>query len=210
MEKIDNLPKTLSREIILVDDGSKDASREIIKNFSNRPDITIHLKDQNSGKGDSLKIGFKLSKGDYVIVQDSDLEYDPKDYFKLLEEAKLNPGTVIYGSRFLGHAKEMSFLHFIGNKLLTTITNLLFGISLTDMETCYKLFPGNFIRNVNLEANRFDFEPEITAKIIKSGLKIKEIPISYLARTHSEGKKITWRDGIHAISSLVKSRFYDK
>lgn len=209
LEKIDKLPKELNREIIIVDDGSTDNSRSIINSYSDRKDIRIFFKEKNSGKGDSLKVGFQNSKGDFVIVQDADLEYDPLDYLKLLEEATSNPNYVIYGSRFLGEARDMSVLHLIGNKLLTFATNLLFGIKLTDMETCYKLFPGEFIRKVKLKANKFDFEPEVTAKIIKAGLKIKEVPINYYARTKLEGKKITWRDGFFALYSLIKYRFYD-
>jgi len=209
IKKIDELPSSLNRELVIVDDGSTDKSREIISSYSERKDIRIFFKEKNSGKGDSLKLGFQNSKGDFVIVQDADLEYDPSDYLKLLEEAQKNPNYVIYGSRFLGHARDMTWLHLFGNKILTMFTNILFGVKLTDMETCYKLFPGEFIRNVKLKANRFDFEPEVTAKIIRTGLKIKEVPINYYARTKLEGKKITWRDGFNAVSSLIKYRFYD-
>lgn len=209
IKKIDELPESLNRELILVDDGSTDGSREILKELENRPNTKIIFKEKNTGKGDSLKIGFKNSKGDYVIVQDADLEYDPNDYLKLLEEIKGKKNTVIYGSRFIGNFKDMSPLHYYGNKFLTFITNLLFGVWLTDMETCYKLFPGNFIRTLELKANRFDFEPEITAKIIRNKYKILEVPINYYGRTHFEGKKITWKDGFNAIWSLIKYRFYD-
>lgn len=209
IQKIDELPSTLNRELILVDDGSTDGSRDILKTLESRKDTKVTYKDKNTGKGDSLKIGFKNSKGDYVIVQDADLEYDPQDYFKLLETISNKEKTVVYGSRFTGTYKDMSALHYYGNKLLTFITNLLFGVWLTDMETCYKLFPGDFIRSLELKANRFDFEPEITAKIIKNGYKIIEVPINYYGRTHFEGKKITWRDGFNAIWSLIKFRLYD-
>jgi len=209
IKKIDELPLSLERELILVDDGSTDGSKEILKNLETREDCKVIYKEKNTGKGDSLKIGFKKSKGDYVIVQDADLEYDPKDYLKLIEEIKKNNNTVVYGSRFSGNYKDMSVLHYYGNKFLTVVTNILFGVKLTDMETCYKLFPGELIRNLQLKANRFDFEPEITAKIIKNKYKIVEVPISYYGRTHFEGKKITWFDGFNAIWSLIKFKLYD-
>jgi len=207
LNKIKELPKSLDREIIIVDDGSKDGTREILEKLKNEKNYHIIFKTKNSGKGDSLIVGFKESKGDYVIIQDADLEYDPMDYLKLLEEIQKNPKTVVYGSRFLGTYKDMSSLHYVGNKLLTLVTNILYGVYLTDMETCYKLFPGDFIRNVKIKAKRFEFEPEITAKIIKAGYKITELPINYYGRSFSEGKKITWKDGFSAILSLIKYRF---
>lgn len=209
IRKIDSLPASLNRELIIVDDGSTDGTREILKSLENRNDVKLIYKELNSGKGDSLKVGFKNSKGDYVIVQDADLEYEPKDYFKLLEAIDGKDNTIIYGSRFMGHYEEMSSLHYYGNKFLTLITNILYGVELSDMETCYKLFPGNFIRSLKLKANRFDFEPEITAKVLKSGYKIIEVPIKYYGRKHSEGKKITWKDGFNAIYSLIKYKFND-
>ena len=209
IKKIDELPNELNRELILVDDGSTDGSREILEALKSRKDTKVIFKERNTGKGDSLKVGFKNSSGDYVIVQDADLEYDPNDYLKLLETIKNTQKTVVYGSRFTGNYQDMSTLHYYGNKFLTFFTNLLYGVWLTDMETCYKLFPGNFIRKLELKANRFDFEPEITAKIIKNKYKIIEVPINYFGRTHFEGKKITWKDGFNAIWSLIKYRLYD-
>lgn len=209
LQKIDALPEDLNREIILVDDGSNDGTREILKDLEGRTNTKIIYKEKNSGKGDSLKIGFSKSKGDYVIIQDADLEYDPNDYLKLIEAIQQNPKTVVYGSRFLGFYKDMTSLHYYGNKALTIITNILYGVTLTDMETCYKLFPGDFIRSLKLNAKRFEFEPEVTAKILKNGYKIIELPINYYGRSHSEGKKITWKDGFNAIFSLVKYKFYD-
>lgn len=209
IEKIDLLPKSLNRELVLVDDGSTDGSREILKTLESRKDVKVIFKEKNSGKGDSLKIGFKNSKGDYVIVQDADLEYDPTDYQKLIDVILKNQMTVVYGSRFSGSYQDMSTLHYYGNKFLTFFTNFLYGVKLTDMETCYKLFPGDFIRSLNLKANRFDFEPEITAKILKRKYKIIEVPINYYGRSHDEGKKITWKDGFNAVWSLLKYRLYD-
>lgn len=194
-------------EILMIDDGSTDGTREILEKIKNENNYKVLFKEKNSGKGESLKLGFKKAVGQYVIVQDADLEYDPKDYLKLLEEISKHKKTVVYGSRFMGEYKDMSSLHYFGNQLLTYITNLLYGVKLTDMETCYKLFPRELIQSLKLRASRFEFEPEVTAKILKKGYKIVEVPISYAGRSHSEGKKITWKDGFSAIFSLVKYRF---
>ena len=202
--------KGLDREIIVVDDASTDGTTDILKRLEKEhPDVSFFYKEKNRGKGHTLKVGFEHTTGDYVIVQDADLEYDPNDYHKLIRALDEHHAQVIYGSRFSGSYEDMSTLHYIGNKVLNIITNLFFGVMLTDMETCYKLMPGDFVRKVNIKSDRFDFEPEITAKILKSGLKIREVPISYRGRTHSEGKKITWRDGIHALFTLIKYRFLD-
>ncbi|KKU30738.1 MAG: Glycosyl transferase family 2 [candidate division WWE3 bacterium GW2011_GWA1_46_21] len=142
-------------------------------------------------------------------MQDADLEYDPQEYTKLIEALGDGKTRVVYGSRFSGNYEDMSNLHYWGNKFLTLVTNVLYGVLLTDMETCYKLLPGSFVRNLKIESNRFNFEPEITAKILKSGLKLREVPISYKGRTHGEGKKITWKDGLSAVYTLIKFRFAD-
>ncbi|MCA9308104.1 glycosyltransferase family 2 protein [candidate division WWE3 bacterium] len=199
----------VSKEIILVDDGSTDGSVDILKKLdSENRGYKIVFKSVNSGKGASLKEGFKVSTGDYVIVQDADLEYDPQDYKLLL--AQIETGEkVVYGSRFYGDYKDMTTLHYVGNKFLTLLTNILYGQSLSDMETCYKLIPGDFARSITIKSQRFNFEPEITAKILKAGYHIKEVPITYKGRTHSEGKKITWRDGISAVTTLIKFRFFN-
>ena len=200
----------LDKEIIVVDDCSTDGTVEILKNLEKSyPQVKFIYKDKNRGKGHTLKLGFAQTTGDYVIVQDADLEYDPKDYLKLLNALDDLKVEVIYGSRFSGSYKDMSTLHYIGNKVLTLVTNIFFGVMLTDMETCYKLMPGDFVRKVDIKSERFDFEPEITAKILKKGLRIREVPISYRGRTHSEGKKITWKDGFHALFTLIKYRFFD-
>jgi glycosyltransferase involved in cell wall biosynthesis len=173
------------------------------------PDVKFYYKEKNVGKGDTLRVGFSHTTGDYVIVQDADLEYDPQDYKKLLRALAEEKADVVYGSRFSGIRRDMSAVQYFGNMLLTTITNLLFGIVLTDMETCYKLMPGDFVRKLQIKSPKFDFEPEITAKILKSGLKLKEVPISYKGRKFSEGKKITWKDGFAALWTLLKFRFRD-
>lgn len=196
------------KEIIVVDDASTDGSTDLLKSLKAiRSDIKFVFKSKNEGKGFALRDGFKVSTGDYVIVQDADLEYDPNDYNVLIAALGESVADVVYGSRFSGSYKDMLTLHYFGNRLVTFITNLLFGSSLTDMETCYKLIPGDFIRGLKIEAARFNFEPEITAKILKAGLKIKEVPINYKGRTHTEGKKLTWRDGFSAIYTIIKFRF---
>jgi len=198
----------VEKEIILVDDASTDGSTELVRRASSEnSEIKAIFHKVNKGKGASLKDGFKKSTGDYVIVQDADLEYDPNDYNKLLRTIDEEGVDVVYGSRFSGNYEDMSNLHYIGNKILTMVTNVLYGVLLTDMETCYKLLPGDFARNVQINSKRFDFEPEITAKILKEKMRIKEVPITYKGRTMSEGKKITWKDGLAAIWPLFKYRF---
>lgn len=200
----------LEKEIVLVDDASTDGSVDILKDLQQKdPSLIVYFHKTNQGKGASLRDGFKLTTGDYVIVQDADLEYDPNDYNKLLREIRENDADVVYGSRFSGSYEDMSNLHYFGNKVLTLMTNILYGVMLTDMETCYKLLPGDFIRSIDIKSNRFNFEPEVTAKVLKSGMKIKEVPISYKGRSFSEGKKITWRDGISALLTLLKFKFVD-
>lgn len=196
------------KEIIIVDDYSTDGTREILKEIENNdPTIKIFYKSQNGGKGSAIREGFKHTTGDYVIVQDADLEYDPSDIIKLIRGLDELGADVVYGSRFSGVYEDMSNLHYFGNKLVTILTSILFGVLLTDMETCYKLLPGDFARKVEIKSQRFNFEPEITAKAIKAGLKIKEVPINYKGRKHSEGKKLHWTDGFSAVLTLIKYRF---
>lgn len=209
LEKVDSVER-LNKEIIIVEDFSTDGTRELLKDLqSNRSDLKIIFHEKNQGKGAALRTGFSHTTGDYVIVQDADLEYDPQDYHKLLRALKEEEAEVVYGSRFSGNYEDMSNLHYFGNKLLTLITNILYGVMLTDMETCYKLLPGDFVRRITIRSNRFNFEPEITAKILKSDMKIVEVPVSYKGRSFSDGKKITWRDGIVALWTLIKFRFVD-
>jgi len=198
----------IEKEIVIVNDASKDETAAKLSQIqASKPHIKVFHHTQNQGKGAALRTGISHTTGDYVVIQDADLEYDPHDYVKLLQPILNGEADVVYGSRFSGNYKDMTNLHYFGNKLLTLITNILYGVMLTDMETCYKLTPGDFIRNIKIQSNRFNFEPEITAKILKSKLRVIEVPISYKGRSHSDGKKITWKDGISALYTLMKFRF---
>ncbi len=171
--------------------------------------MRIYYFDQNRGKGAALRCGIHYAQGDFVIVQDADLEYNPMDYLKLLEEVEKNDAAVVYGSRFLGEHKNFSKAHYYGNKMLTFIFNLLYGQRLTDMETCYKMWRRDVIQNLKIRSNRFDIEPEVTAKVVRQKIKIHEIPITYEAREFDEGKKISWKDGFSAIWAIVKYRIFN-
>lgn len=198
------------KEIILVEDASTDGSKELVREISaGDPQIVTVFHEKNMGKGAALRDGFKAATGDFVIVQDGDLEYDPQDFLKLLKPINEGKATVVYGSRFTGEHRDMKFNHWVGNQFLTLLTNVLYDTTLSDMETCYKLFPRSLIQSINLHSNRFDFEPEITAKILKTGVRIYEVPISYAGRESNEGKKISWKDGLPAMWALIKYRFVD-
>ena len=193
----------IKKEIIIVDDFSTDGSRKIIGKLKNKYKIIFH--DKNMGKGAAVRNGIKEARGDFVLIQDADLEYDPEEYIKLLNPILEKKADVVYGSRLLGQNKTSHFFYYFGNKFVTFATNLLFNSSLTDMETCYKMFRRDVIKNLSLTANRFDIEPEITAKVLKK-YKIIEVPISYSGRSFKDGKKISWKDGIMAVYTLVKYR----
>lgn len=203
---------TLSREIVIVDDGSTDGTRDILNRWLLNPseDLKIVFHQQNGGKGAALRTGFAHATGNLIVIQDADLEYDPRDFATLIKPILAGTSFVVYGSRFSGGQRgTMSFSHSIGNKLLTILTNILYGTSLSDMETCYKCFHRDVIAGVPLRSRRFEIEPELTAKILKRGYTICEVPISYSGRSLSDGKKLTWRDGFSAIRTLVRYRVVD-
>ena len=205
-------PLPLECEIVIVDDGSTDGTRDILDEWREDPppEMQIIYHAHNSGKGAALRTGFQHATGDILIVQDADLEYDPRDYIKLLEPLLEGRAPVIYGSRFMGGPRAaMSLTHTLGNQLLTIATNLLYGVALSDMETCYKCFRREVIDGMPLRSRAFEIEPELTAKILKRGYSIFEVPISYNGRGFHEGKKIGWQDGFAAVRTLVRYRFVD-
>lgn len=197
------------KEIIVVDDGSRDGSREKILSLEKSGVIRAVLHDRNRGKGAAVRTAMAAASGDILMVQDADLEYDPRDYPKLLGPILEHKADVVYGSRFRGEGLAMLFWHMIGNRVLTTLTNILYNAALTDMETCYKVFRREVVGEMRLRSERFGFEPELTAKILKAGYRIYEVPISYAGREYAEGKKITWKDGVKAAGALVWFRFFD-
>ena len=211
LEKVENTEFcSLEKEIILVDDGSGDGTRELLRSdFEKKYKILYHAK--NMGKGAAVRTALYYATGDIIVIQDADLEYNPDDYNELIKLIIDDKVDVAYGSRFLAaeSKKRFRFLQFLGNKFLTIFTNLLFGVALTDMETCYKAFRADIIRNISIKSNKFDFEPEITAKVLKLKYHLKEVPISYNGRNYTEGKKIGWKDGFSAIKALMWYRVFD-
>lgn len=198
--------KNIEKEIIIIDDGSTDNSKKLIKEIKNsNSDVKIFLSQINLGKGAAIRFGLKKATGDIILIQDADLELEPKEYSKLIEPILSGKAEVVYGSRFLKRSPNIPFKTYYANKFLTVLTNLLYGSNLTDMETAYKVFKSSLIKQIRLRGVEFDFEPEITAKILQLGYKIHEVPISYTPRRLDEGKKITIYDGIDAISKLFKN-----
>jgi glycosyltransferase involved in cell wall biosynthesis len=214
LEIIDKIQRVkldgLGKEIIIVDDFSSDGTREKIKKFEKVKDIKVLYHDKNMGKGAALRSGFQMVDGDYVIIQDADLEYNPEDYARLLNPLLEDKADVVYGSRFGGNEphRVLFFYHYVGNRLLTLFSNILTNINLMDMETGYKAFKATILKKMIFEENKFGFEPEFTAKVAKLKLRIYEVGISYYGRTYKEGKKINWKDGIRAIWCILKYNLF--
>ena len=198
--------KNYEKEIIVIDDFSTDGTRELLKDKLNQEIDEVIYNDKNYGKGFSVKQGINKASGDIILIQDADLEYDPSDYFKLIEPIQKGYADVVYGSRFVGSEEKrvLFFWHSLGNYILTTLSNMFSNLNLTDMENCYKVFKSDIIKNIDLIENRFGFEPEVTAKIAKKKCRIYEVGVKYYGRTYDQGKKIGWKDGVSAIRCIFK------
>jgi glycosyltransferase involved in cell wall biosynthesis len=200
----------LPKEIIIVDDFSSDGTRDILQGLPVSEDLKIILQPRNGGKGAALRAGFSVVSGDIVVIQDADLEYDPDEYVNLIQPILTNKADVVFGSRFLGGPhRVLLFWHSVGNRVLTTLSNMITDLNLTDMETCYKVFRADILKKVAFRENRFGFEPEFTAKVARARYRIYEVPISYSGRDYSEGKKIGWKDGVAALYFILKYGFFD-
>lgn len=218
INKIENIQliSPIEKEIVIIDDCSSDRSGELVTEYISKND-SDHIKysflQKNSGKGAAIRRGITIASGDFVIIQDADLEYDPQDYNSLLEPILNNVADVVYGSRFMGRGphRKLFFWHSIGNKFLTFVSNIFTNLNLTDMETCYKLFRADVLKNIKFEEDGFGFEPEVTAKISRrSDVRIYEVGISYYGRTYSEGKKVNWKDGVRALYCILKYNIIKK
>ena len=200
------LPDGVELEIVVVDDGSEDGTVQVIERLAAGAPIRLLRQERNRGKGAALRRGFADARGDFVIVQDADLEYDPREYGRLLTPVLEGKADVVYGSRFMGADahRVLFFWHYMGNRFLTLLSNALTNLNLTDMETCYKLFRIEVLRRLELREDRFGFEPEVTAKVARLNVRIYEVGISYSGRTYEEGKKINWRDGVAALWCILK------
>jgi len=203
-----HLPQVANREIVIVDDYSKDGTKELLAAYKDQDTFKIIFHDRNRGKGAALRSGIAETTGSIVIIQDADLEYDPQEYPKLMAPLLAGKADVVYGSRFAGGESKrvLYYWHSVGNKFLTTLSNMFTNINLTDMETCYKAFRGEVIRSIRIEEDRFGFEPEVTSKVARMGCRIYEVGIHYSGRTYSEGKKINWKDGVRAIWCILYYR----
>ena len=200
----------LANEIVVIDDASQDGTRDILKKLDGKNNVRVMLQEKNQGKGAAVVAGMKAAKGDVLLIQDADLEYDPRDYPALLQPIKEGLADVVYGSRFLGAAHRVAmFWHQVANKLLTFLTNILYDSILTDMETGYKVFRREVIENMIIRSKRFNFEPEFTAKILKRKYRIFEVPITFNPRDYSDGKKIKLKDAFEAVWALLRYRFFD-
>jgi glycosyltransferase involved in cell wall biosynthesis len=205
VERVRSADVPLALEVICVDDGSTDGTAEALAALE--PPVITVTHETNRGKGAAIRTGLAVATGDVVVVQDADLEYDPADWSALLRPILDHEAVVVYGSRFMVRPESIPLVRWLGNRALTLCTNLLYGSALSDMETCYKLFDRRVLEGIELEADRFDFEPEVTAKVLRSGHRIVELPISYVGRGAEEGKKITWFDGVAAVYALARFRF---
>ncbi len=195
------------KEVLVIDDGSSDQTKNVLKEWEKK--VQIIYKEKNEGKGSAVTIGLKHATGDIILIQDADLEYSPSDYPILLKPFENQHVDIVYGSRFLGAHLSTMFVYAQGNKFVTFVTNVLFNTNITDMETGFKVFRKNVLQGIIIYAKRFDMEPELTVKVLKKGYQIYEVPISYYGRKFSEGKKLTWRDGVVALWTLIKYRFID-
>jgi glycosyltransferase involved in cell wall biosynthesis len=209
LNRVESVELGLEKEIILVDDDSRDGTREILAGLD-AGRCTVLFHDRNRGKGAALRTGFARATGDIVLVQDADLEYDPAEYPRLLEPILDGRADAVFGSRFMGGPhRVMYFWHYLGNRLLTTLSNMFTNLNLSDMETCYKVIRRPFLRRIQIKSRRFGFEPEITAKLARLNCRIYEIPISYSGRDYREGKKIGWKDGFAALFHILRFAFFD-
>ncbi|MDE0314952.1 MAG: glycosyltransferase family 2 protein [Candidatus Poribacteria bacterium] len=210
LRQIDAVEIGMEKELILVDDCSTDGTREILENLQNSSENTakIFYHEINRGKGATLRTGFQHITGEITLIQDADLEYDPQDYPKLLEPILTNNADVVYGSRFMAGRQEGLLRSYLANRFLTSLSNLVNGTKLTDMETCYKVIKTDILKDISLCSDRFGFEPEITAKLAKRKCKIVDVPISYRGRDYHEGKTVSWKDGVAAIFHILRFRFF--
>jgi glycosyltransferase involved in cell wall biosynthesis len=205
INRVRKQPLPIAKEIVVVDDGSSDGTRELLRALGESPDLRLAFHEQNRGKCAALATGFKLARGDIVLVQDADLEYDPADYPNLIDPIMQGHADAVFGSRFLGGPhRVLFFYHYVGNKLITLLSNMTTGLNLTDIETGYKAFRREVIQSFDLESAGFGFEPEVTAKVALGGWRVYEVPVSYFGRTYAEGKKITWKDGVRALFSIAR------
>ena len=201
---------SIDKEVIIIDDASTDGTRDLLKKYEKKEGFEVIYRPKNKGKGAALRAGFEIVKGEVIIIQDADLEYNPKDFSALLEPILDKRADVVYGSRFLGGSHRVLFFwHYIANKFLTTLSNMFTNINLTDMETGYKAFRREVIESISLKSNRFGFEPEFTMKVAQRKFVIYEVPISYDGRDYSEGKKINWKDGVAALWFILRFRFFN-
>jgi glycosyltransferase involved in cell wall biosynthesis len=203
------LAVAVRKELIAIDDASTDGTRELLQELGRRHGFKVLLQKANRGKGAAVRLGIAEAAGDVIVVQDADLEYSPEEYPQLLELIQEGKADAVFGSRFLGRHRCFLFTHYLANLFLNLVTNILYNTTLTDMETCFKAVRGDVLQSLKLRSDRFGIEPEITAKLFKAGARVYEIPITYDGRDYSEGKKITWRDGIPALWTLLKYRFVD-